>query len=192
MKTLITGGSKGLGLHLAREFNAISCSRTSGWDTTKQADVESIAEMSLEFEVFINNAFVAFDGMNDINFSQTNMYAAVYAAWKRSGKKGYIFNIGSSGNKTIELPENYRIAKAALEHASKQGTHAFRHNEVPFKTTLLSLDRLDTESAWKRAVWTGNGINLEDVSNAVKYCLGTGGNTCVEEMTLFCNYNFKA
>lgn len=192
MKTLITGGNKGLGLHLTEKFNADSLSRGNGFDITK--DEHRIAEKSLEYDIFINNAFDGPPQESWANYAQTNLYIAIYDAWKKANKFGYIFNIGSSGEKTIVTPEprfeTYRISKAALLHASKQGTQSFKSNSVPFKTTLLTLDRLDTPLSRSRASWTGNGIDLNDVTQSMNFCLSTGENTCIDEIIFYCNFNF--
>jgi MoaA/NifB/PqqE/SkfB family radical SAM enzyme len=191
---LITGGNRGLGQHLTEKFDGTSISRADGYDITK--DLKSIAEMSLKFDVFINNAFDGPPQEDWANFAQAQMYMAVYDAWKSAGKTGHIFNIGSSGSKNIVAPEprfeTYRVSKAALEHASRQGTQAFKQNLVPFKTTLITLDRLDTELSRSRPTWTGNGINLTDISNFIQYATTVSQNTVVEEATFYVNFDHKA
>ena len=191
---LITGGNRGLGLHLTEKFGSTSISRANGYDITK--DLKSIAEMSLKYDVFINNAFDGPPQEEWANFAQAQVYMAVYDAWKSANKTGYIFNIGSSGSKNIVAPEprfeTYRVSKAALEHASKQGTQAFKHDLVLFKTTLITLDRLDTELSRSRPTWTGNGINLTDISNFIQYATAVSQNTVVEEATFYVNLDHKA
>lgn len=195
-KFLITGGNRGLGLDLVKHTNGQSISRQSGYDITKQEDIQRIAEESLQYDVFINNAFDGPPHEPWANFAQTNLYMAVYNAWKNANKQGWIINIGSTGSKQIVAPdpafETYRVSKAALEHASKQGTQAFKQNKVPFKTTLITLDRLDTELSRSRANWTGNGINLSDVCEFIDYGTNINYNTCIEEITFYCNLDFKA
>lgn len=195
-KFLITGGNRGLGLHLVEKFNAHSRHRGNGYDITKDQDIARIAEESLQYDVFVNNAF---DGPPQelwANFAQSQLYFAVYDAWRAAGKTGYIFNIGSSGSKSIVAPEprfeTYRVSKAALEHASRQGTQAFKQNLVSFKTTLITPDRLDTELSRSRPNWTGNGINLTDISNFIQYAVSVDPNTVIEEATFYCNLDFKA
>jgi NAD(P)-dependent dehydrogenase (short-subunit alcohol dehydrogenase family) len=167
MKMLVTGGNRGLGSELVNAFSADSISRTNGVDITK--DYQAIAQKSLEYDVFVNNAFDGPPQEPWANFAQVQVYMAVYDAWKSAGKIGHIFNIGSIGSKIIVAPEprfeTYRISKAALNHASQQGTQAFKQNQVKFKTTLITLDRLDTPLSRSRPTWTGNGIDLYDVSN---------------------------
>ena len=194
MKVLVTGGNKGLGLHLVETFAGVSISRADGFDITK--NVEDIAKLSLDYDIFINNAFDGPPQESWANFGQSQIYFAVYNAWKAANKTGYIFNIGSVGEKTITAPEpsfeTYRVSKAALSHASKQGTQAFKQNLVLFKTTLITLDRLDTELSRSRPTWTGNGIGLIDISNFIKYATTVQKNTVVEEATFYINFNHTA
>lgn len=191
---LITGGNRGLGQHLTEKFDGTSISRADGYDITK--DLKTIAEMSLKYDVFINNAFDGPPQEDWANFAQAQVYFAVYDAWKAAGKTGHIFNIGSTGSKSIVAPEprfeTYRVSKAALEHASQQGTQAFKQNLVPFKTTLITLDRLDTELSRSRPTWTGNGIDLTDISNFIQYATAVSQNTVVEEATFYVNFDHKA
>lgn len=191
---LITGGNRGLGQHLTKKFNGTSISRADGYDITK--DLKTIAEMSLKYDVFINNAFDGPPQEDWANFAQAQVYFAVYDAWKAAGKTGHIFNIGSTGSKNIVAPEprfeTYRVSKAALEHASRQGTQAFKQNLVPFKTTLITLDRLNTELSRSRSTWTGNGIDLTDISNFIQYATAVSKNTVVEEATFYVNFDHKA
>lgn len=193
MKMLVTGGNRGLGLHLVQEFGATSISRADGFDITK--DHAAIADMSLEYDVFVNNAFDGPPQEDWADFGQAQVYMAVYDAWKKNNKSGQIFNIGSSGSKSVVAPEprfeTYRISKAALNHASQQGTQAFKQNIVPFRTTLITLDRLDTPLSRSRPTWTGNGINLTDVSNFIKFATTVSSNTVIDEVTFYVNLDHK-
>jgi len=197
-KFLITGGNHGLGLELVNHFRRINVSRTAD-DTGIQADitkdVERIAQASLDYDVFINNAFDGPVGEPWANFAQVEVLVAVYKAWQKVGKKGHIINIGSVGEKTIVAPEpsfeRYRIPKAALSHASKQCTQAFKQNIVNFKTSLLTIDRVDLPHIRERASWTGNGLDPQDVIRSIEYILGSQPNTCIEEVTAWVNYDFE-
>ena len=191
MKVLITGGNKGLGKHLAETFDGTSISRANGLDIVK--DYAAIANMSLDYDVFVNNAFDGPPQEEWANFGQVHVLEAVYDLWSKNNKSGHIYNIGSVGEKNIVAREpsfeTYRVAKAALAHASKQCTASFKSNRVPFKTTLITLDRLDTELSRSRPSWTGNGINLQEVSNFIKYAKTLDHNTCIEEITFYCNFD---
>lgn len=192
MKMLVTGGNRGLGQFLCTEFGADQISRSSGFDITK--DVTEIAERSLNYDIFVNNAFDGPPQESWANFGQVNVLEEVYDLWAKNNKAGYIFNIGSVGEKTIVAREpsfeTYRVAKAALAHASRQCTASFKANKVSFKTTLITLDRLDTELSRSRPTWTGNGINLQEVSNFIKYAYTLNHNTCIEEIIFYCNFDY--
>ena len=194
MKMLVTGGNRGLGQHLVEVFGADTASRSNGFDIN--LNTHEIAVLSLEYDVFVNNAF---DGPPQelwADFGQAQLYFAVYDAWRTAGKTGWIFNIGSAGEKHIVAPEprfeTYRVAKAALAHASRQGTQAFKQNLVQFRTTLITPDRLDTELSRSRPTWTGNGIALTDISNFIQYATSVSPNTVVEEATFYVNFEHKA
>lgn len=194
MRMLVTGGNRGLGQHLVERFGAVSISRADGFDITKNH--QEIAALSLDYDVFVNNAFDGPPQESWANFGQTQVYMAVYDAWRAANKSGWIFNIGSVGEQSIVAPEprweTYRISKAALNHASRQGTQAFRQDLVGFRTTLLTLDRLDTELSRSRPTWTGNGQSLEDISNFINYTTNINPNTVIEQATFYINFNFKA
>ena len=112
-----------------------------------------------------------------------------------AGKQGHIINIGSSGSEDIVAPEpsweTYRVNKVALKHHSQQWTRAFKTNQVPFKTSLITVDRLDTPLSRSRPTWTGNGVALNDVVNMIELCLNTAPNTCVDEIKAWVNLDHK-
>jgi len=189
----ITGDNRGLGLDLSKRFNADGCNRTTGLDITK--NIDQIVEASIHYDVFVNNAF---DGPPDTEwacYAQVNLLQAVYKRWKELNKKGWIFNIGSLGEKTIVAPnpefETYRVAKSALSHASKQCTQAFKQNLVNFKTTLITPDRIDTPLSRSRDTWTGNGIGTKDIGDFIEWCIQTQNNTVIEEVVLCVNLDYK-
>ena len=191
MKMLVTGGNRGLGKHLVNVFGADSASRANGFDINH--NTQEIATLSLEYDIFVNNAFDGPPQEAWANFGQSQLYFAVYDAWRTAGKTGHIFNIGSVGEQHIVAPdprfETYRVAKAALSHASRQGTQSFKQNLVKFRTTLITPDRLDTELSRSRPTWTGNGIDLTDISNFMSYAMSVNSNTVIEQATFYVNFN---
>mgnify|MGYP003633423307 FL=1 len=189
----ITGDNRGLGLDLSNRFNADGCNRTTGLDITK--NINEIVEASIHYDVFVNNAF---DGPPDTEwacYAQVNLLQAIYKRWKEINKTGWIFNIGSLGEKTIVAPdpefETYRVAKSALSHASKQCTQAFKQNLVNFQTTLITPDRIDTPLSRSRDTWTGNGIDTKDIGDFIEWCIQTQNNTVIEEVVLCVNLDYK-
>jgi NAD(P)-dependent dehydrogenase (short-subunit alcohol dehydrogenase family) len=189
MKYMITGGNRGLGQALCDRYNGDSYSRANEFDITK--DRAKLVELSLDYDVFINNAF---DGPFQeawADFGQVKLLFDVATAWKNANKSGHIINIGSSGSESIVSPtpawETYRVSKAALKHHSLQWTQAFKANQTLFRTSLITLDRLDTPLSRSRPNWTGNGIDLSDVGNMIDVCINLKNNTCISEIASWVN-----
>jgi len=195
MKVLVTGGNRGLGLALCDHFQGVSISRNNGYDITKSEDRKRIAEMSLDYAVFVNNAFDGPFQERWADFGQTKLLWTVADLWQKNNKEGYIVNIGSVGSESLAAPdpswETYRISKTALKEHSRQWTRAFKENRVPFRTSLLTLDRLDTELSRSRPNWTGNGIELQDVASYIELLLQSRPNTCIEEIVSWVNFDHK-
>jgi hypothetical protein len=190
VKTLVTGGNRGLGKVLCEVLSADSISRENGYDIKTAYD--EIAIKSLDYDVFINNAFDGPPQEEWANFGQFQVLNCVYELWKENKKNGLI--IGSVGSKNVVAPEpsfeTYRVAKQALEFHSKQCTAAFKNNLVKFKTTLITLDRLDTPLSRNRTTWTGNGINCDNIASYIKFLMTLEENTCVEEIIFYVNFNY--
>jgi NAD(P)-dependent dehydrogenase (short-subunit alcohol dehydrogenase family) len=194
MKYMVTGGNRGLGLTLCQHFSADSFSRsTTGHDIIKnRAD---LAQLSLNYDVFVNNAFDGPFQETWADFGQVKLLFEVANLWKQHNKTGWIINIGSSGSEDVVAPEpsweTYRVNKVALKHHSLQWTRAFKTNQVPFRTSLITVDRLDTELSRSRPTWTGNGVNLNNVVEMIELCVSVDANTCVGEISTWVNLNHK-
>jgi NAD(P)-dependent dehydrogenase (short-subunit alcohol dehydrogenase family) len=145
--------------------------------------------------VFVNNAF---DGPFQepwADFAQVHLLYAVASLWQQKQKSGHIINIGSTGCYNVVAPvpsfETYRVSKDALRSHSLQWTEAFRKNLVPFRTTLISPDRLDTDLSRSRANWTGNGVQIADICSYIQLITASHPATCVGEIVLWCNLEHK-
>ena len=193
MRILTTGGNRGLGLDLVKNLGAESISRASGYDITK--DLDKIIQKSLDYDVFVNNAFDGPPQESHANFAQTVLLLKMFDAWKQQNKGGFIFNIGSIASDDVVAPEpmweTYRVSKKSLESASLQCSRAFRKNLVKFRTTLIKPDRLDTELSRSRANWTGNGVDCADIGNFIQYCFSLKGNTQIDTITMGLNYDHQ-
>ncbi len=191
---MITGGNRGLGLELVKQFNGDSFSRsTTGHDIIKNRT--ELAELSLGYDVFVNNAFDGPFQESWADFGQVKLLFEVANLWKQNNKSGWIINIGSSGSEDIVAPEpsweTYRVNKVALKHHSLQWTRAFKINQVLFRTSLITVDRLDTELSRSRDTWTGNGVGLEDVTDMIRLCTNVEPNTCIGEISAWVNLDHK-
>ena len=193
MKYMITGGNRGLGAKFVEHFNGDSYSRINGYDITK--DINKIAQASLDYDVFVNNAFDGPFQEEWADFGQVKLLYAVAELWTKENKTGHIINIGSSGSESVVAPipsfETYRVSKTALKEHSRQWTRAFKENKVFFKTSLLTLDRLDTDLTRSRPNWTGNGLNAADICSYIELIINTQSNTCIEEIIAWVNLDHK-
>lgn len=193
MRYLITGGNQGLGLALAEHFSADSYSRSNGFDIVN--DTHRIADISLNYDVFINNAYEGLDADTNLEFAQAKLLHRVAMLWKKHNKTGHIINIGGAPAEDIAAPldgwETYGVNKAALKYHSRQWSRAFREHTVPFKTSLITVDRLDTPAGRTTPQWTGNGVNLIHVLQMVELCVDAPANTCVEEIVAWVNLSHK-
>ena len=189
MKWIVTGGNKGLGRRLVTHFGAESLSRVNGYDITQNAEL--IARESVKADVFVNNAFDGPPHEPWADFGQVQVLMAVYKQWREWKKTGYIINIGSVGSHYPSKPEpdfeTYRVSKAALDYASAQCTYAFKQNSVPFRTTLIVPDRLDTPVVRTRESYTGNAISLDDICTYCEWLVSTAPNTVIEKTVMWCN-----
>jgi len=200
MKMIVTGGNRGLGKAMVDQFNAfsfdtLSVSRETGYDIAIAKSIKGIVDLSLKYDIFVNNAFDGPPQEEWANFGQTKLLLALYDAWKREGKTGWIFNIGSIASESIVTPEprfeTYRVSKAALDHASLQCSRAFKENTVKFRTVLIKPDRLDTPLSRSRENWTGNGINCRDICEFMSWCLELDPNVNIDQITISCNLDCK-
>ena len=195
MKYIITGGNQGLGQAFVDHFSGDSYSRSTGYDITKETDRAWLANKSLEYDVFINNAFDGPFQESWADFGQIKLLYDIANCWKQNNKTGYIINIGSVGSESVVAPdpefETYRVSKAALKEHSRQWTRAFKENKTLFKTSLLTIDRLDTELTRSRASWTGNGLNTSDICSYVELITNLQPNTCIEEIIAWVNFDHK-
>lgn len=195
MKMMVTGGNRGLGLALCEHYGATGHSRATGHDITDAEQRRQLAEISLDHDIFVNNAFDGPFQESWADFGQCRLLWDVASAWQAQRKSGIIINIGSVGCETVVAPdphwETYRVAKAALKSHSQQWTKAFRDNKVKFRTSLLTLDRLDTSLSRSRPNWTGNGIDLQEVIAYVDLIIKSQDNTCIEEIRAWVNLDHK-
>jgi hypothetical protein len=147
-----------------------------------------VAELSLDYDIVINNAYDGVLGESWHGFGQTRLLHEIAMAWKAANKIGHIINIGGVGAEDTGAPfagwESYNANKRALKHTSLQWTQAFRNAQVKFRTSLLTIDRLDKNDI-------GDGHDLQDIGDMVELCLNVRPNTCVGEIKAWVNLQYK-
>lgn len=175
-----------MGSYLAKKYAGKSFSRSSRFDII--SDARDLAEISIDYDLFINNAY---DG-----FGQTLLLSRVTEAWMAAGKTGTIINIGGVGSEDTGPPpvpdwHMYNSHKRSLKQLSLQWTAAFRANQVGFRTSLLTLDRLDTPKGRATPEWTGNGVDLENVYEMIELCRSVRDCSCIGEIKIWVNLDYQ-
>lgn len=174
---MITGGASGLGASIVQAYQGDSYSRRTGYDIRN--DAASLAKISLGYDVFVNNAYDGVLGEPWADFGQARLLHEVAMAWQKHQHSGWIINVGGVGGEDISAPvtgwQSYNVNKRALKHLSLQWSRAFDAGQVLFRTTVLTVDRLDHTDQ-------GNGHCHADVLSMIDLCLGAGVNTCVAEI----------
>lgn len=192
-KIMVTGGTAGLGLRIVEKLGADNFSRANGWTIPK--DSKKLAVASLDYNIVINNAYDGVLGDSWHGFGQVELLHDIAMLWKQNSKTGTIINIGGVGGEDISAPfagwESYNANKRALKHLSLQWTQAFRTGQVGFRTSLLTIDRLDTSRSRSMPSWTGNGMDLDDVLDMIDLCLNSRANTCIGEIKAWVSLDHK-
>jgi NAD(P)-dependent dehydrogenase (short-subunit alcohol dehydrogenase family) len=186
MKYMITGGNSGLGAILCQRFGGDSYSRVNGYDIGK--DYHKLAGISMDYDVFINNAYDGVLGESWHGVGQTRLLHEVAMSWQCHNKTGFIINIGGVGSEDLSAPfpgwESYNSNKRALKHMSLQWTQAFKNSQVKFRTSLLTIDRLDKNSI-------NDGHDLDNIADMIELCLNVRTNTCIGEIKAWVNLDHK-
>jgi len=115
MKIAITGGTAGIGLALAKLFEAdnhevVALSRRNGYNIRS---LPKIAGMIESCDMFINNA--------QVGYAQTELLFEVWRRWR--GQQKYIVNVGTQMTDMVLPPkeewDEYIIQKKALDLATQ-------------------------------------------------------------------------
>jgi NAD(P)-dependent dehydrogenase (short-subunit alcohol dehydrogenase family) len=117
MKILISGNpeygvAQGLSNILGQEHELTFCSRKNGFELTKDEGRNKLVDLSLQYDVFINNSALW-------RFNQSILLEYVWKAWADAGKQGHIINMGSTADRQVKGGNwAYPVEKGALRHHS--------------------------------------------------------------------------
>ena len=94
-KIVLTGHTSPMGkelyTHLSKEYEVIGVSRESGYDLTKQEDVEKVVDMALDADLFINLAHVG--------STQSQLLIMINNKWNKESRLGLVISFGSLATK---------------------------------------------------------------------------------------------
>jgi hypothetical protein len=90
MKILITGHTSSVGQALAAHYKThqlVLVSRQTGFDLTKDEDLQRVVELAKDVDCFINLA--------NVGISQSLLLQRVYSLWEQSNHNGKIISFGT-------------------------------------------------------------------------------------------------
>ena len=147
MKMLITGNPKyGLAEACAKHIeNSDFASRANGYDLCTDEGKDKLAELSLQYDVFVNSAAL-------YQFHQTMLLYRVFKEWKKQDKQGLIINIGSTIDWSQRAREwDYSIQKKALRDASLElAMMTTWDNTKNFRVSYISYGSLQTKNVHEK------------------------------------------
>ena len=88
-KIVLTGHTSPMGkelyAYLSKEYEVIGVSRESGYDLTKQEDVEKVVDMALDADLFINLAHVG--------STQSQLLIMINNKWSKESRLGLVISL---------------------------------------------------------------------------------------------------
>ena len=103
----------------------------NNFDLTDPAKMAELVLLSLQYDVFINNARLS-------RYSQVKLYEDIHTMWWKSKKKGSIINIGSTADSARDQHSVYATEKAALRKISDAGSFACNFKHSGIKVTYIA------------------------------------------------------
>ena len=173
MRICVTGHTSGIGKALsaallARGDDVVGLSRTTGYDLSKPADVERMAQESIGCQGFINNAHHG--------YSQVGLLFALHRM--HGNDPGFtMVTIGSNAADGIRMrSQPYAIEKIALDHAVAQLQRNGRWNLIHVRPGWVDTPRVSGISASK--------LMVDDVVDAVMWAMDRPDRMMVRSITI--------
>lgn len=142
IKKILITGNKTYGLAKALDVvlpNASFISRSSGYDLTDKNDINKFLNISLEYDIFINNSAL-------YQFNQTILFDKVWKYWRDNNKSGYIINVGSTTDRTAKGADwIYQIEKKSLREISNTRSLLSVWGKTNIRVSYISFCSLNTE-----------------------------------------------
>lgn len=161
---------KRLASGIAKEFgnkvDFVSRSTPKSLNLADRREQKKLAELSLQYDVFINNSFVD-------DFSQVFIAKEVWTIWKTNKKRGHIINVGSSVEDLVR-PDNrlYSIGKKALRDYSKNLYLYSIWHDSGIKCTHISFGGIKTDKTL--SIWPHfSHLDIEYCAKKLKEVIDT-------------------
>ena len=138
-------------------------SRATGMDLNNSTNFNKLIDMSLEYDIFINNSRVT-------NFFQSRIFEQIYNIWLTNKKSGLIINVGSGADSVKEKVWIYGPEKAALRKITEQSSFATVFKKTNIKTTYISFGYVNTPIIAAQSP-NVNKHDPEEVANLIKWII---------------------
>ena len=170
MKILMTGHTSPMGKelysHLVKEHEVIGVSRESGYDLTKQEDVEKVTDMALDSDIFINLAHVS--------SAQSQMLLMINNKWNKESRLFLTISFGSLATKldndilrAVNIDRQYLADKHKLDAVNNSLA-----NQKPFgeqcQFTLVRVLNYGEKTGSREGEPT---CNVDDIIRTVDYII---------------------
>jgi len=181
MRILITGNptreiTKAI-LDLYPDADTVSRSpeATYQMDLTITENVQKLAKISLDYDVFINSALVP-------DFGQTRILQAVWTEWRATNKSGSIISFGSSVDYYFR-PDNrmYPVEKRALHDMNRSLSKHVTWFDSKIRCTYLAFGGVNTEKTMRQ--WGHyQHLTMQEIAEYVQWVINAPPHVNVDEL----------
>lgn len=164
MRVLVTGGTSGFGKELVDYFDPLSegIGRGNGWTLSDPGVYKSVSKKSLNFDIFINFAFIRGD-------IQLNILQSVFEKWTFECKKGLIINFGSINTYyKMNKISTYAIQKSSLDEACRQMSKMGISGQTSARVTNLRPGYLNMKKNAGKPFYQGFGVSARQIGQIIQ------------------------
>jgi short-subunit dehydrogenase len=181
MNILITGNPKENITQSLKEIypNMHTVSRSSvsdySLDLSVKENVEKLAKISVDYDVFINCALIP-------DFGQTQILQHVWTEWKSQGKSGHIISFGSAVDYYFR-PDNrlYPVEKRALKDLNRSLSKHVAWYDSKIRCTYFSFGGVSTEKT--KLQWNHyKHFSVNEIVEYVKFIIDVPDTFNIDEM----------
>jgi NAD(P)-dependent dehydrogenase (short-subunit alcohol dehydrogenase family) len=180
-KILVTGNpTKDIASALKTKYpNAVFVSRGIDsdlqMDLTFEANQRKLAELSVEYDVFINAALLR-------DFGQVRLLQQVWTEWKANNKSGHIISFGSAVDYFYRADNRlYAVEKRALRDLNRSLAKHCVWYDSKIKCTYLSFGGVATEKTARQ--WGHyNHFSIYEIANYVEWILSSPSQHNIDEL----------
>jgi NAD(P)-dependent dehydrogenase (short-subunit alcohol dehydrogenase family) len=183
MKTMLIGGTDGIGKQIAERFDAdVYSGKHGGYNIDHQQDRQEIAEESLAYDICVVHTHVV--GSD----AQSRLVSRIAQAWEQNEKGGYIFVTGSSISYRQPKRNDYNTiryisTKAQLDAMVKQISLRYEEGQTKFRITNIRPGFLDTPKSRAKDYFT-EGITGDEYCDIIEYLINSPKRLIINEMVV--------